>query len=1030
MISRFFINRPVFAIVISILITLLGIVSFFNLAIEQYPNMTPPQIQITVSYPGASAKTIADTVAAPLENQINGVENMIYMYSESAATGNLTINVFFEIGANVDQALNNVQDRVDLALSQLPEEVQREGVNVKKQTPTILLLVALQADETRFDELYVNNYATIQIADTLQRLPGISNATVINARNYAMRVWLRPDKMAQLKITTSDIANAVRAQNADYPIGQLGYPPTPSFQPLTLPVTSLGRLSEPAQYDEIILRATSDNGATVQIKNVGRTELGAQDYSVNGSLDGKTAALIAIYQDYGANALDVAAEVKKTLKNLSQHFPSGLYYSIPYDTTTFIKVSIHEVEKTLYEAAILVALVVFIFLQNLRATLIPVIAMIVSIVGTFTGMHLLGFSLNTLTLFGLVLAIGIVVDDAIVVVENVERTMRELNLAPKEAAIKAMEEVIWPIIAIVFVLCAVFIPIAFLGGIAGELYRQFAITIAISVLVSGIVAITLSPVLAALLFKQHHKETRAGIAFNRLLAKCTNAYTKGSAWLIDHMKIGLILFGLLVAVMLFLFKITPTSLVPQEDQGYLFAFANMPDGASLERGQQVTDQLFPMTMHNPAVRNFIALTGFSLVENINRTQVATYFIMLKDWSVRKTKALKAPAVLQELMHDYRTIPEGVVIAANPPAIQGLGTVGGFEFWLVNEGDLGDEAFQQLVEKFIEAANKRVELSGLNTALQTNCMQLYADVDRVKTRALKVDIADVYQTLQVQLGSVYVNNFNKYGHVFQVMLQAEPAFRSTLEEVGNIYVRSLEGKMIPIKSLLTFHTSKGQNLVSRFNGFPAAKVLGAAAPGYTSGQAMQAMEEVALDILPQEVSSSWSGEAYQEKAAGGAGNLAIIGALILVFLILAALYERWSLPLSVLMGVPFGILGALIAISFRDLSNDVYFQIGLVTLIALSAKNAILIVEFAVDKRKEGLLPREAALAAAKLRFRAILMTSLTFIFGVMPLVFSSGAGAASRHSVGTGVMGGMIFATLCGIFFIPLFYKLMEKKEL
>jgi hydrophobe/amphiphile efflux-1 (HAE1) family protein len=1027
MISKFFINRPIFAIVISVLITLVGAVSFLNLPIEQYPNITPPQIQITLPYPGASAQTIADTVAAPLEDQINGVENMIYMYSESASTGNLTLNVFFELGSDIDQALNNVQDRVDVALSELPKEAQREGVLVRKQTPNILLLVAVQAEGNRYDELFVNNYTTINIADTLQRLPGISNATVINARDYAMRIWLRPDKMAQLGITTADIVEAVQAQNTDYPIGLLGYPPTATALPLTLPVTGLGRLSESQEYDNIILRATPE-GATVLIKNVGHAMLGAQDYSVKGNIDGKSAALIAIYQEYGANALDVAAQVKSTLKKLSKQFPAGITYSIPYDTTLYIKMSIQEVEKTLLEAAILVALVVFIFLQNLRATLIPVIAMVVSIIGTFTGMHLLGFSLNTLTLFGLVLAIGIVVDDAIVVVENVERNMRERGITPREAAIIAMKEVSGPIIAIVFVLCAVFIPVAFLGGIAGELYKQFAITIAISVVFSGIVALTLSPVLAAMLFKQHPKKTKIGEAFNRFLSKCTLYYFRGSSWLIDHLAIGIAGFLLVLVLLVVLWKIVPSGLVPQEDQGYLFAFANAPDGASLDRTQQITDEVLPITMKNPAVRNFISLTGFSLVENINRTTVATYFIMLKDWSKRKAKSLQAESVLQELKQKYGAITSGIVFPTDPPAIQGLGTVGGFEFWIVNEGEGGNHALQQAVDKFLEEAKKRVELAGLNSALQTNCMQIFADVDRTKARALKVSIGDVYQTLQVQLGAVYVNNFNKYGHVFQVMLQAEPNFRSTLEEVGNIYVRSLDGHMIPINSLVTFKQSAGPNLVSRFNNFPAAKIIGDSAPGYSSAQAMEVMEEIASTTLPQNITYAWSGAAYQEKTTGGAGGIALLGAFILVFLILAALYERWSLPISILLGVPFGILGALIAVSIRGLENDVYFQIGLVTLIALAAKNAILIVEFAIQRKKEGLSTRDAALEGARQRFRAILMTSLTFIFGVLPLVLSSGAGAASRHSVGTGVMGGMLLATLFGIFFIPFFYKLLERK--
>lgn len=1028
MLSNFFLERPVFAAVISIVIVLAGLVALKKLPIEQYPNITPPLILVSASYPGASAETVADTVAAPLEQQINGVEGMIYMYSQNAGPGNMALNVYFDIGTDPNLDLTNTQNRVDLAMSLLPEEVQREGVSVTKQSPNILLFISVQSPEGVFNEIFVNNYATIHIADELQRIKGVSNANVLNARNYSIRVWLKPDRLAQLGLTTSDVVNAIKGQNASRAIGEMGQAPTTTPVALTIPVNAQGRFNEVKQYENIILRANTD-GSMVLLSDVSRIDLGAQSYDIIGTLNGKSSALVAVYQEYGANALDVAQRIKDKMKELEKFFPPGLTYSIPYDTTPFIRLSIREVGKTLIEAAILVCIVILIFLQNLRATIIPIVAMVVSIIGTFVGMHLLDFSLNTLTLFGLVLAVGIVVDDAIVVVENVELNMRKHKLPAKQAALKTMKEVSGPVIAIVFVLCAVFIPIGFMGGIAGQLYKQFAITIAVSVVISGFVALTLSPVLAVLLMKTHQEPPAIGRYFNRTVSKSTDLYCTGAGWLIEKPILGIGICTFLVAAIILLFHLTPTSLVPNEDQGFLLAAAYLPDGASVTRVNEVSLEMEKIAKKSAGISDFIAFSGYSLLEMVERTPIGAYFINLKNWDQRKAKNLQAPGLIQTLNQEFSKISQGQIMAFNPPAIQGIGIVGGFEFWVVNEGDASMETLESMTKKIIEKAKERPELMNLTTSIETDCLELYVDLDTAKTRAYQVSINEVYETLQVLLGSVYVNNFNKYGRVFQVVAQADPSYRSSIDSIGEVFVRSATQHMIPLKSLLSMNFSKGPTLVSRFNGFPAAKITGGASPGYSSGQAMHAMEELADEILPQGMSYAWSGEAYQEKTAGGASFWALLGGLVMVFLVLAALYERWTLPFAILLAVPFGIFGAFSAIWIRHMNNDVYFQIGLVALIGLSAKNAILIVEFARAKRMEGMGVVEAALEAARLRFRAIIMTSLTFILGSLPLVLSSGAGAASRHSVGTGVIGGMLAATFFAIFFVPLFFKLIEGRK-
>lgn len=1026
MISRFFIDRPVFASVISILIAFAGLIALIGLPIEQYPNITPPQVLVSANYVGADALTVSENLAAPLEQQINGVENMIYMYSQNSSNGQMSLSIFFEIGTDPDIAQVNVQNRVNLALPRLPEEVRRVGVNVQKQSTNILMIVAIQSPEGRYNEIFTSNYATINIVDELLRVDGVSNASIIGARDYSMRVWLRPDKLAQLGLTTNDVVAAIQEQNSQFAVGRIGQAPNPVPMVLTLPVTTQGRLSTPEEFDDIVLRANLD-GSMVRIKDVGHTDLGAQNYDINGSLDGVPTTLIAVYQQFGANALDVADRVKQTMERLEGGFPAGIAYSIPYDTTVFIKTSISEVAMTVVEAAFLVVLVVFIFLQSFRATLVPLVAMTVSIIGTFAGMYVLGFSLNTLTLFGLVLAIGIVVDDAIVVIENVESNMRKFGLNAKEAAQKAMDEVTGPVIAIVFVLCAVFVPVAFLGGISGELYKQFAITISISVIFSGIVALTLSPALAAILLRHEHEPSRFGKWFNRHFDSFTNLYSRGATWMIHRTALGLCICGLLMALLAYLFHTTPTGFVPAEDQGYGIVVANLPDASSLVRTQAVDDRIQEIATKQPGVEHVVSLTGFSLLEGLQRTQIGTTFVTFKDWSVRKTPELRAGGILRSLYGKYSQIEEAKIFAFNPPSIQGLGTVGGFEFWVQSRGSLTMADIEEFTKKMIIESKHYPELSNLSATIDANAMQLYIDLDRYKARSLGVNIKDIFQTLQVLLGSLYVNDFNKFGRVFQVLVQAEPEYRSSIDDIGEVYVKSKYQEMVPLLSLVNPRFTSGPSLVSRFNGFKAAKVIGSAAPGYSSGDAMDAMERLAKAVLPGEMTYAWSGESYQERSAGGSSTLMLCGGMVMVFLILASLYEKWTLPFAIILAVPFGILGAFIAIWVTGLTNDIYFQIGLVTLVALAAKNAILIVEFAILKRQEGLGIVEAALEASKSRFRAILMTSLTFIFGVIPLVLSSGAGAASRHSVGTGVLGGMIAATVLAVFFVPLFYKIIEQ---
>ena len=1024
--SRFFISRPIFAAVISIVITLAGLIASQVLPVAQYPEIAPPTVTITATYPGASAETLARTVAAPIEEQLSGVEGLLYFNSSSASNGTLTITGTFEVGTDVNNATIQVNNRVQIALPRLPDEVRRTGVVVQKRSTDILMAVAVSSTDPRYDTLFLSNYITVNVLDVLRRVPGVADATIFGARDYSMRVWLKPDRMAQLGVTTTDVANAIRAQNAQYAAGKIGAEPAPADQALVYTVTAQGRMAEPEEFGNIILRSNGTAGV-LRLKDVARLELGAQTYDQFVTVDGKPTIGTAIFLQSGANALKVAEAVRKTMDGMSKGFPQGVTYLVPFDTTRFVIASINEVIHTLLIAAFLVLLVVFLFLQNWRATLIPIIAVPVSLIGAFAGLYAFGFSVNTLTLFAMVLAIGIVVDDAIVVLENVERLMAERHLAPLDAAIEAMREVSGAVVAIVLVLCAVFIPVAFLGGIAGRLYQQFAVTVAISVVISGVVALTLTPALCALLLKPTHKESALFRPFNRAFAALTAFYIGGVRLVLKHAIVSLLLFAGVLGGSVWLIRTIPGSFVPSEDMGFLYGALVLPDGATLGRTGRFGGSVQEALMQNPSVEHVFSISGFDLIGGGNKTNAGTMFITLKPWDQRPVTSYDVIAYGGQKTAPLR---DGMALLFNPPPIRGLGTAAGFEAYVQNRADGDPKKLAVVLQEFNAELRKNPQLAGINSFFRPTVPQLFVEVDREKAIALGIPVSEVFDALQGTMGSLYVNDFNRFGRTFRVQIQAEAVYRLKPEDLGSVYVRSAtSGEMLPLKSLLRVKSSVGAEQLDRFNGFVAAKVLGGGAPGVSSGQAIAAVEETAARVLPAGYALEWAGQAFQERRVGKASTFAFGFALIMVFLILAAQYERWSLPFAVLLSVPFAVLGALVAVLMRGMSNDIYFQIGLVTLIGLAAKNAILIVEFAAQKQAEGMSALDAAVEAARLRFRPIVMTSLAFVLGVVPLVFATGAGAAARRSMGTGVFGGMLAATFIATLFIPLFFVLLSRAK-
>ena len=1023
---NFFIDRPVFSAVISIVIVIVGIIGLTMLPIDQYPQITPPVVKISASYPGASATTVSQAVATPIEQELNGTPGMLYMESTSSNSGGFSATVTFDISADPDLAAVEIQNRLKLAESRLPAEVIQNGISVEKQAPSQLMTLCLTSNDPKFDEIYLSNFATINVLDVLRRIPGVGRISNIGGRYYAMQIWVQPDKMANFGITVQDLQTALKDQNRESAAGVLGQQPMQGID-ITIPITTQGRLSTVQQFEDIVVRANPD-GSIIRLRDVARISLEASSYNTESGINGGNAAVLGIYMLPGANAMEVAQRVKDTMKEISKNFPEGLHYEMPFDMTTYISESIHEVYKTLFEALILVIVVVFLSLQNWRATLIPIVAVPISLIGTFGFMLIFGFSLNILTLLGLILAIGIVVDDAIVVVENVERIMDEKKLNAYEATKEAMDGLTGALVATSLVLSAVFVPVSFLPGITGQLYRQFTVTIVVSVLISTVVALTLSPVMCSLILKPADKKKK-NIVFryiNYWLRIGNNKYVKVINKGIRNPRRVMSSFGLTLIAILLIYRIIPTSFLPVEDQGYFKVELELPEGATLERTRIVTNRAIDYLMTLPEVEYVQNVTGSSprVGSNQGRSELT---VILKPWEERDNTTIDK--IMEKVRAELSKYPESKVYLSTPPVIPGLGSAGGFEMQLEARGDASFDDLAAAVDTLMYYANQRKELTGLSSSLQAEIPQLYFDVDRDKVKFSGVPLSDVFSTMKAYTGSVYVNDFNMFNRIYRVYIQAEASYRAHKENLNLFFVKGTDGAMIPLTSLGTASYTTGPGSIKRFNMFSAAVIRGGAADGYSSGQAMEIMEEIAQEHLPDNIGIEWSGLSYQEKQAGGQTGLVMALVFLFVFLFLAALYESWMIPAAVLLSLPVAALGAYLGVWVCGLENDIYFQIGLVMLMGLAAKNAILIVEFAKEQVEKGEDVVQAAIHASRMRFRPIMMTSLAFILGMLPMVIASGPGAASRQAIGTGVFFGMICAIIFGIILVPFFFVYIYKAK-